>query len=253
MPPNRFVEMFTRGGRRGRTADDEGGDRRGATGRSEESTRHTHARPTSAGAMTSFSRVALISVDGTADGSGVAPERSDAEMGLTTGFTPRRRLPSADDRRRRAASAGMELGNLKQELGGGARDGGQQKAPNTQQQQQRHAGFLLPLPPLPARLRRRTSTANGCGSGANTPHSRRGDSESSHSTLAVDATAADVPPADPAPPRPPSLLRAVPQWWRVAILWFKSELSVFSFLPLLFSGEKGKQEERAHPFCRPRN
>ena len=202
--------------------------------------------------MTSFSRVALISVDGTADGSGVAPERSDAEMGLTTGFTPRRRLPSADDRRRRAASAGMELGNLKQELGGGARDGGQQKAPNTQQQQ-RHAGFLLPLPPLPARLRRRTSTANGCGSGANTPHSRRGDSESSHSTLAVDATAADVPPADPAPPRPPSLLRAVPQWWRVAILWFKSELSVFSFLPLLFSGEKGKQEERAHPFCRPRN
>ena len=137
MPPNRFVEMFTRGGRRGRTADDEGGDRRGATGRSEESTRHTHVRPTSAGAMTSFSRVALISVDGTADGSGGAPERSDAEMGLTTGFTPRRRLPSADDRRRRAASAGMELGNRKQELGGGACDGGQR--------QKRRCGVFGPL------------------------------------------------------------------------------------------------------------
>lgn len=171
------------------------------------------------------SGVALISCDGTADG--VAPERSDAEMGLTTGFTPRRRLASADDRRRRAGSAGTELGIRKYELGG------EQKP----QQHHRHASFL-PHPPLPARLRRRTSTANGGGSGINTPHSRRDSDDDNlssstsphHSTLAVDATAADVPPADPAPPKPPSLLKAVPQWWRVAILWFKSKRLRFGWL-----------------------
>lgn len=222
MPPSRFVEMFTRSGRRGRAVDDEGGDRRAAAA-ANEATPHWQAahRPASAGAMPppslTSSGVALISCDGTADG--VAPERSDAEMGLTTGFTPRRRLASADDRRRRAGSAGTELGIRKYELGG------EQKP----QQHHRHASFL-PHPPLPARLRRRTSTANGGGSGINTPHSRRDSDDDNlssstsphHSTLAVDATAADVPPADPAPPKPPSLLKAVPQWWRVAILWFKS-------------------------------
>ena len=273
MPPNRFVEMFTRGGRRGRTADDEDGEgagRRGTTTAGGRSDQSTPRRPASAsGAMPphppslTSSRVALISCDGTADGSGAAPERSDAEMGLSTGFTPRRRLPSADDRRRRAGSAGVELGTGKQqqrELGGGG--GGEQKASNAQQQN-RHASFLLPLPPLPARLRRRTSTANG-GSGANTPqrrrHSRRDDdgsgdedsfssTSSSHSTLAVDATAADVPPADPAPPKPPSLLRAVPQWWRVAILWFKSKrrFSLFFCPSWCFACERKKKKKSSHP------
>lgn len=271
MPPNRFVEMFTRGGRRGRTADDDEGDasRRATAGlRSDESTPATTRRPASAIAhhppsLTS-SRVALISCDGTADGSGAAPERSDAEMGLTTGFTPRRRLPSADDRRRRAGSAGVELGGSGG-IGkrGGDLSGGEHKAPpgNSQQQhqQQRHATFL-PLPPLPIRLRRRTSTAHGGGgssTGVNTPRalSRRdtnGEDEndddsspstsSSHSTLAVDATAADVPPANPAPPKPPSLLRAVAQWWRVAILWFKSK-SVCFFSFFWWRERKKEQEE----------
>lgn len=246
MPPNRFVEMFTRGGRRGRTADDEGdhdgGGRRGTAGlRSDESTPATRG-PASAAMPPSLasSRVALISCDGTADGSGAAPERSDAEMGLTTGFTPRRRLPSADDRRRRAGSAGVELGGGGIGKRGGDLGGGEHKAPVSNSQQQRHATFL-PLPPLPIRLRRRTSTAHGGSSGVNSPRalSRRDSDEddddsspstsSSHSTLAVDATAADVPPANPAPPKPPSLLRAVAQWWRVAILWFKSKCVFFPF------------------------